>query len=352
MMTMFQLTTRILLPTVVFLALAVAAIQYLFIEGIIEGRIDSKLDAICDQPLDSASSPLRIAYTGFSEPDKRFCGIAVIYHSIMTPFYRPFLLEFLAGAGATLLVPFVEAARDKHSSLFGLPGITFGMLGQFGGMGLATPVYALLFVTSGAAARKPGPGAKINQGNAEALLFGLIVGWIIPTACLAFLEDPTVTILWQIFPIVMEVLQVAHRIVRPPSRLTESGYYTVQAAYATVLVASAVLHIHYIWPLLSDQDTLSQLFLPSLGPIDRATAPLLDGLLDFLKWDFGIGIVSAFVLSLWFADNLFSCVVLIIWCIATTVVLGPAAAICSVLMWREEKLNGPNQATKVDKKEN
>lgn len=332
-----------LLPSAIFLACAAVAIQCLVIRGLIQSRIRNKLDVICDDPLEASSNPLRMAYTGNLEVDKVLCGMGVFYHTAMTPSYIPFFLEFTGVIAAMSLIPFAEAARDHRSSFLGngVPG-TVGMLAQLLGPGLVMPLYYLLFVTTGAADRKPGSagGAKINQGNAEALLFGLM-GCIIPTASMVLFQDPTVTAIWQLFPIIMEIAQFCHRIIRPPSRLTESGYYTVQATYATVLVASTAIHIQYVWPLLSNIDALKQLFLPSFGSSDPGAAPLLDGIFYFFKWDFTLSVVSTYFLPLWFTDDLLSCVVVIVWCIATTIVLGPGAAIASILMWREEKLNRP-----------
>lgn len=344
-----------LLPSAIFLACAAAAIQFLIIRGLIQSHIRNKLDVICDEPLEDSSNPLRMAYTSNLEVDKVLCGMGVFYHTAMTPFYIPFFLEFMGVVAAVFLIPFAEASRDNRSLFLGngVPGAV-GMLAQLLSMGLVMPLYYLLFITTGAADRKPGPagGAKINQGNAEALLFGLIIGCIIPTACMILFQDPTVTAIWQIFPIIMEIAQFCHRIIRPPSRLTESGYYTVQATYAMVLVVSAAIHFHYVWPILSDIDTLKQLFLPLFGSNDLGAAPLLDGIIYFFKWDFTLSMVPAFILPLWFTDDSFSCVVVIIWCIATTIVLGPGAAIASILMWREEKLNRPNTAVKMIEKQN
>ena len=343
-----------LLPSAVFLAWAAAAIYFLFVRCLIQGRIRNKLDVICDVPLEVTSNPLRMAYTGNLELDKALCGIGVFYHTAMTPSYLPFFLEFMGAVTAIFVIPFAEASRDSHASSLGtgVPG-AIGTLAQFFSMGLVMPLYYLAFIRTGAADRKPGPvgGSKINQGNAEALLFGLIIGCIIPTACLVLLQDPVVTAIWQIFPVIMEIAQLAHRIIRPPSRLTASGYYTVQATYAMVLVGSAAIHIHYIWPLFDDIDALKQLFLPPFGPSDPAASPLLDGILYFYKWDNALCVIPTFFLVLWFTDDLLSCVVVVAWCVATTIVLGPGAAITSILIWREEKLNRPNNAVKVVEKQ-
>lgn len=339
--------TRFLLPTVIFLGLAATAVHFLFLNGVIQSRVNEKLDTICFSPFEVSSSPLRLAYTGYEEVDKTLCGVCMFFHAIMAPFHRPLLAETLAGFSASLAFLFAEAARDRRPFFIAIPAV-FGVLMQTMSYGLIMPLYSLLFVTAGTRVKSgSGSGFKINQANAEALLFALLVGYIVPTVCMVLFEDATVTAIWQIFPITMGILGFAHRLIRSPSRYIESGYYTVQATFALVFVGSAAVHILYVWPLFNETATLQRLFLPYVGPDDPAASPLIDNIAEFFKWDFTLGLVSNFVLFLWFADGLFQCIAITVWCTATTIVLGPGAAISSVLMWREEKLNRLDRTTKA-----
>ncbi|KAG6331186.1 hypothetical protein ID866_7901 [Astraeus odoratus] len=340
------------LPSAIFLTLSAAAFYLLFVQSILHSHVTDKVAVTCHTPLDGASSPLRLEYTGYPELDKLVCCVGFFFHTAMTPFYRPLLAELLGAVAAPVIITFAEAARDKRPFLLGLPAAIW-VLAQLMSLALVMALYSLAAIVTGVTGRKPGPtsGAKINQGNAEALLFGLIVGYIIPSACMVALEDPIVTAIWQVFPLIMQVATLLHRIIRPPSRLIESGYYTVQATFATVFLGSAAIHIHYIWPLCSDTDTLKQVLIPSFGLNYLAAAPPVDSVIEFLKWDLAIGMVSTFFLVLWFADNFFQCLVIIVWCISTTIVLGPGAAISSILMWREEKLNRPSHIPTVQKED-
>ncbi|KAI6043043.1 hypothetical protein EDC04DRAFT_3107744 [Pisolithus marmoratus] len=240
----------------------------------------------------------------------------------MTPFYRPLLAEILAGFSASLALLFAEAARDQRPFFIALP-VVFGLLMQTMSYGLIMPLYSLLFITAGVGVKSgSGSRSRVKQANAEALFLALLEGYIIPTICMMLFEDATVTAIWQIFPIYMGIVVFVHRLVRSPSRYTGSGYYTVQATFALVFVASAAVHILYVWPLFKETDTLRRLFLPY--------SPLTDNIVEFFKWDGTLGMVSNLALLLWFADNLFQCIVIAVWCIATTVVLGPGAAVSSV----------------------
>ncbi|KAI5983781.1 hypothetical protein EDD15DRAFT_2521969 [Pisolithus albus] len=316
--------TRFLLPAVIFLGLAATAVHFLFLNGISQSRVNEKLDPICFSPFEVSSSPLRLAYTGYEEVDKTLCGVCI----------------------ASIAFLFAEAARDQRPLFMAMPAV-FGVLMQTLSFGLIMPLYSLLFVIAGAGIKsRSGSRFKINQANAEALLFAVLVGYIVPQVCMVLFEDAIVTAIWQIFPIFMGVLGFAHRLIRSPSRHIESGHYTVQATFALVFVGSAVVHILYVWPLFNETATLQRLFLPYTGPDDPAAYPLIDNIAGFFKWDFSLGVVSTFALFLWFADDLLQCIVIAVWCIATTIVLGPGAAISSVLMWREEKLNGFDRTAK------
>lgn len=336
----FRLVTRFLLPALVFLGLAATAINFLFLKGVTQSQVKEKLAIICASPLEVSSSPLRLAYTGHDEVDKTMCTVCSFFHALMGPSHLPLLAETLAGFSASLAFIFAEAARDQRPFFIAMP-VVFGVLMQILSFGFIMPLYSLLFITAGTRVKSGTLSVKINQANAEALLFALLVGFVVPTVSMFLFEDATVTAIWQFFPIIMGFLGFAHRLIRSPSRHTESGYSTVQAMYALVFVASAAVHIRYVWPLFTETDALQHLFLPYVGSDDPALAPAVENIAEFFKWDFLLGVASTFVLLLSFAESLFQCIVITVWCIATTVVLGPGAAISSVLMWREEQLNKP-----------
>ncbi|KAI6036866.1 hypothetical protein BKA83DRAFT_677790 [Pisolithus microcarpus] len=237
--------TRFLLPAVIFLGLAAIAVHFLFLNGVIQ----KTWNPFVSLPFEVSSSPLRLPYTGYEEVDKT---------SSVLP-----RIAFL----------FAEAARDQRPFFMAMPAV-FGVLMQTMSFGLIMPLYSLLFVIAGTGVRSgSGSRFKINQANAEALLFAVLVGYIVPTVCMVLFEDAIVTAIWQIFP----------------------NYH-------------------------------GRLFLPYVGSDDPAAYPLIDNIAGFFKWDFTLG-----VLFLWFADDLLQCT-----CHRG---LGPGAAISSVLMWREEKLN-------------
>jgi hypothetical protein len=56
--------------------------------------------------------------------------------------------------------------------------------------------------------------------------------------------------------------------------------------------------------------------------------------------------------TLWFARNAKQVVLITLWNVIVTVVVGPGAAVSGVLLWREWALNGaPEEPSKVSKEE-
>ncbi|KIJ60618.1 hypothetical protein HYDPIDRAFT_138813 [Hydnomerulius pinastri MD-312] len=344
-----RLITHGAIPVVVFPALSFAASQLIFGLTLYRGGLEAKLNAICDAS--SGIESLTLDYTGMPDVDKVVCGMVGFFHALMDPTYRPLLAELAATMAVLSIIPFVEAAREKRSFFLRTPAAV-GVIFQLLTLGVIMPLYSLLFIVTGAAGRKPGPtsGAKINQANAEALLFALFVGYIIPTVCMIIFEDPIVTAIWQAFPLLMEVAQFVHRVIRPPSRYIESGYRTVQATFIFIFLASTAIHAFYVWPLLGDFETLREMFVPSVVAQNPATSSLSDGVAAFIKWDVIIGGGSTILSTAWMANGVLEFIAIILWHSVAIVLLGPGASIAGVLLWKEAKLNRGSQALKLEEK--
>ncbi|KIJ17068.1 hypothetical protein PAXINDRAFT_130597 [Paxillus involutus ATCC 200175] len=279
--------------------------------------------------------------------------MVAFFHALMDPSYRPLVAELFTTLTVLTIIPFAEAARARRPFVLRGPAAVC-MIFQLASLGVIMPLYSLLFVITGTASLRPGPfttrGTKINQANAEALLFALVLGYIVPTLCMLVYEDPMVTAIWQVFPLLTEFSQFAHRVIRPPSKYIESGHRTVMATFGLVFVASAALHATYMWPLLGDWEALEVMVVPSLGALDPAATSLTEGVAAFMKWDIIIGAGSTMLSTLWMAGDLVQCLAIVLWYGVATVLIGPGAAIAGVLLWKEAKLNGGSQVEKVREK--
>ncbi|KAF8841988.1 hypothetical protein BDN67DRAFT_430936 [Paxillus ammoniavirescens] len=347
-----KLLTHVL-PLLIFPFLSFKAIQFIFGLSFYQNGLQFKLNAICDPTTALASHPFRLAYTVTPEVDKFLCIMVAFFHILMDPFYRPLVAELFTTLAAVAIIMFAEAARDKRPFVLRTPTAVC-LIFQFASFGVIMPLYSLLFVITGTASLRPGPlttpGTKINQANAEALLFSFVLGYIVPTLCMLVYEDSMVTAIWQIFPLFIELSQFAYRVICPPSKRIESGHRTVMATFALVFVASAAVHVMYMWPLLGDWEALRVMVVPSLGALDPAATSLTEGVVEFIKWDFITAAGPTMLSTLWMASNFVQCLTVVLWYGIATVLLGPGTAIAGVLLWREERLNGGNQAEKVEEK--
>ncbi|KIK92017.1 hypothetical protein PAXRUDRAFT_148219 [Paxillus rubicundulus Ve08.2h10] len=278
--------------------------------------------------------------------------MVAFFHTLMDPFYRPLVAELFTTLAVLTIIPFAEAAREKRPFVLRGPAAVCIMF-QLASLGVVMPLYSLLFVVTGAASLGSGPlttpGTKVNQANAEALLFALVLGYVVPTLCMLVYEDPMLTAIWQVFPLLTELSQFAHRVIRPPSKYIESGHRTVMATFGLVFVASAAMHATYVWPFFGNWEGLRAMVVPSLGALDPTATSLAENVVAFLKWDFIIGAGSTMLSTLWMADDFVQCLAIVLWHGVATVLLGPGAAVAGVWLWREARLNG-GQVANVQKK--
>ncbi|OAX40504.1 hypothetical protein K503DRAFT_687381 [Rhizopogon vinicolor AM-OR11-026] len=235
---------------------------------------------------------------------------------------------------AIAIIPFAEAVRESRSAWLRMPATT-GIIFQLCSCAVIMPVYWFTFALTGGTTRRD----NINQGNAEALLSALLVGYALPTVCMVVLENPVMTAIWQVFPLFMKIAQWAHCKIRPPSRYTGSGCRTVQAMYMLVIITSASLHAVYIWPLFNSPALFQKIMIPPMAPSDSTTISITEGVAAFLKWDMAFGAGSTILITLWFARSLTDLVLLILWHAVATIAVGPGAVIAGAMLWREATIN-------------
>lgn len=343
----------VLFPLLVFPFLTFAGLYFILHQSLMQTGLQFKINAICDPDL--APHPYRLAYTNIPSADKVLCGMAVFFHALIDPAYKPLLAVLFPAIGIVGLIPFLEAARDRRPFVLRMP-TAIGVLFQLASMGVVMPLYALLFVITGTASIRPSttqtasPPSKINQGNAEALLFGFLLGYVFPTTLMVFLVRPAVTAIWQGFPILFALAIFAHKVIRPPSRYVQSGYPTVVATLAFTFFLSALLHAVYVWPVLTDTAALRTMFIPVVDVFDPEAMSLADGVLKFIKWDLILGVGSVILATFWMADSALCLVGIFVWYGIASIAFGPPAAIAGVFLWRERRLNGQTQAGKTAQK--
>jgi len=257
----------------------------------------------------------------------------------------PFSVDFLAALSSLVALTFVESTRSGRSAALAFPA-TMGLFYQTTGAGIVFPLFWLALILSGHTRMSPA-AAKIDQANAEAVLFAVLIGFTVPSALLLTMQDPTVTALWNFFPFWMWLAQTGHLFFRPSSRFHTSGYWTIQATFIFTLISSAIFHVSAIWSAKDNLVFLRHLYIPPILPPNPAKTSLQMATHVFLQWDFIFTMGSSLVGTLWFANGVREAASIALWNIIATVIVGPGAAVSGVLLWREWKLNGASRERSI-----
>ncbi|KAF7294721.1 Citreoviridin biosynthesis protein D [Mycena indigotica] len=282
--------------------------------------------------LSAELTPYRIPYTHISAVDSTFCNFVAFFHLAFTPEVRPLLEYFFGTAFALLAIPAFEAARPGRHSSLALP-VIYGLCMQLFTVAAVLPIYWLVFIFTGAHRREPQAGiSMISAGHAQAIVFGLIIGVAVPSACLLVLQDATVTALWQLFPVWQYMAQSFHLLLRRPVP-QESGFTWIQVLYAATFMLASSTHLAFVF----GDNNLKAMFVPSFAPRIGA-APNLQ-VLDLLQWDMGLAFVSTLLATISFGKTTTQRFRILLWNIVSSFVVGPGAAIAAVALWRESQLH-------------
>ena len=329
------------MPTLLFISLACGAYHFLF------GHINkSGGGALLAAQCPPNPGPNNMRYVGLRPVDNFLCLLVAFFQANMGESITiPFSGDFLASIAAPVALTFIESSRSGHSLAVSFP-LTLGVLYQTKGGGVGFPLFWLALILSGHHRLTRG-AARIDQAKAEAALFAVLVGYALPTVLLFTLQDPMVTALWQFFPFWMWAAKAGHLFFRPSSRYNTSGYWTVQATFIFTFVMSAIPHIAALWMTEGDPKLLKYLYVPPISPPDPATTTLHSATHVFFQWDAVFMLGSSLLGTLWFASGAKQAVLIALWGVVASVVVGPGAAISGVLLWREWRLNGaPEEASK------
>jgi hypothetical protein len=329
----------VLLPALLFTPLAFAGRHFLIGFLVKSGGAALLTDQCPPNP-----GPYSVRYVGLGPVDGLLCILVAFFQSSFDPTTFPFSADFAASWTASVALTFVEAARSGRSSLLAFPAV-LGLIYQTQGAGFTFPLFWLALILSGHT-RLNRIAARIDQARAEAALFAVLAGFALPTALMLILQDPVVTAVWQFFPAWMWVAQATHLFIRPSSRYNTSGYWTVQATFIFTFIVSAISHIAAILTI-KDLAVLRDLYVPPIVPSDPATTNLQLASHVFFQWDAVFTMGSSLLGTLWFARNAKQVVLITLWNVVATVVVGPGAAVSGVLLWREQALNGTPEEPEV-----
>ena len=329
--------------SVIFLGLLGLAVKYLGIHPKENGLFD-KLAELC-----VPGGPYVRPYFGVEGLDATACSVVGLLTETMSPASLPFV-SYFAGAAAPVyfLLVAVEGHRQNAPWLIALPYL-YTLATQTAGFCLVAPLYAFIYVISGAPRRA---ASTVTKRQAEAILFSFFVGGYAPTIAMLLTQNPYAIVAWQFFPLIVTFLHYTYLLLAPKS--TESGYSTLRSGYVLTFCISAAIHQFILVPRLLAEDPVaefSKTFLPSVALLDSSHT--LEQLVkDLLQWDVVLGNGAISLLTLWWAESSGEFVGLLLLQLIGSVFFGPGAAVAAALIWRETVIDETVKKVAIAPKKN
>ncbi|KAF9072987.1 hypothetical protein BDP27DRAFT_1417750 [Rhodocollybia butyracea] len=328
---------------VTFSALAVQAFNYIIGHAQASGLYD-KLGAHCHANVDGLIS-YRLPYTGIAAIDEILCNIVAFFHVSFEPEVKPALAYLLISAIPIVSHPFFEAHRPSSPFVLGYPVIITQLM-QILSFGASFSVYWMVFILSGAAQTRSGPKSTITKAQAQAVLFGVLLGMILLSGCLFAFQDPFVTAIWQISPIVVATASFVQYTATPTTeRQTDSGYPLIRGFYLASFLLISSVHITML--TTKNPEELKALFLPSVDILPSSTSAALQAL-NVLQWDGVFGLGASVLATLWFGQNVTEVLALLVCNVLASPLVGPGAAFAASALWRESRLHRDFKSTKTE----
>ncbi|KAK0231329.1 hypothetical protein IW262DRAFT_1427202 [Armillaria fumosa] len=281
-------------------------------------------------------SPNFILHTNNDLIDSGLCGIVSVFNVAMKPELMPFLVYFIGTlAPAAVLFQSFESARKGRRFTTSHSAVLFGILGQLVTFAAVMPLYWLYQILSGNLKKQK--SGRMTQAQAEAAVFGVFIGWVIPSVAMVTIQDPRITGLWQFAPIIDFIAGSIYLLFHPPTVRSQSGFHTMQTAYVGAFLMATSLHLFALSKFTSLDDALAFFF-----PASYAIAPT-EGVLwytaNLFQWDFAVGIGCCLFGSLWCARSVSQVIWLVVWIMIGSVSVGPGAAFTAIALWREARLS-------------
>ena len=311
------------LPFLVFPTLSALAFTLIF--GRHKSALEEGLTAQCSP---DSMSPYFLPYTG--PFDQAFCPIVAFFHLLIDfPDSLATLTYTIGIAGPLVLLPIVESSRAGQNTFLAYP-VIWGLLTQAATLGVTFPIYWLVFVLT--PKKKDGFGGRsLTQSQAEAIIFSVIVGAVLPSVAMLVMDDFYVTAIWQLYPIYISFAQFLYPQFRSS---TQSGYRVMQAIYLGCFMISSSVHIAAVWPILKDVNAVKALLMPSFAPLPISNEVHFYAL-EFLKWDVLFAYTSSALAMLWFANNAKQVFGIILWSTFAIPLLGFGATVMGIAIWKD-----------------
>ncbi|KAF8503751.1 hypothetical protein F5888DRAFT_1800037 [Russula emetica] len=332
---MSTLVLRVLLPALLFIPLALIGRHFVMGHIGVSGGA-----AFLFNQCPPNSGPYCVRYVGLGPIDDALCFLVAFYQASFDPTGIHLTADFLASLSGPIALTFVEAARSGRSIILAFPAI-MGVVYMIDCAAFTFPFFWIALILFGHT-RLDRAAARIDQARAEAARFAVLAGYVVPTMIMLTLQLPYIAAYWSLFPVWMGLGHAAHLFIRPSSRYNTSGYWTIQTTFIVTFITSAIYHVSAIWSV-KDLASLRDLYVPPIVAPDPSIITLPLAVHVLLKWDALVALGSNLLGTLWFARNAEQVVLIAVWNVIASVVVGPGAAVSGVLLWREWTLNGERE---------
>ena len=337
-----------ILPVLLFPTISALATTYIF-RHIHESGLGSALEGLCSAQTDLSENPYRLPYTAIDALDKVLCNLVTFFQFAIQPDEDEPLPRLFTSYGLGNLLPLfaviaIEMQRYRLSARtagkwIGNPFLSsFSLLGviyQNVTIAITFPIYFTMAILFGST---PGRKNMLTKQHVEAIMFGVLMGYLIPAIGMLVLNDPHVTAIWQFFPIIVSMFKHMHLAVkRPREEDVGKAHGAVRMLYLITGIVASSMNVALVWPKLAslDFDSLKLLFVPArlYGYTWATTAGQT---MELLQWDVLFVYIATILWTFWLvAGGWRRGAWVAAWYAVAVPLVGPGAAVAGVAMWRE-----------------
>ncbi|CAG7925580.1 unnamed protein product [Penicillium olsonii] len=267
------------------------------------------------------------------------------------------MFSFMADIGPVYGIWLLESYRKGSSGFDALLPILAGTAFQLKGIGKFAPLYyAIEYIRKPLSSMLHGDNRDMKMTALASLLPATLAGYYLPTFANFFastLESRrSWNAAWQLFPVVVPLLQLPFRIMAKPQSPTvleeskqqrQKNMFAIRCTYGALAMISGLSFLYARFSAPAGT-SLADIFLPNLHGHTEAVGSFSEGIARFLQYDQVISMASGFIwLGLRLRELKQSGARVSWWkstcaMLGATVTVGPGAAFALGWGWREEAL--------------
>jgi hypothetical protein len=338
-----------IVPVLLFPTLSALATTYIF-GHVHKSGLGSALEGLCSAQTGSSENPYKLSYSiGIAAVDKVLCNLVTFFQFAIQPdedepLPRLFTSYCLGNLLPLFTIIVVEMQRYRLSARTtgkwnGNPFLSsFSLVGaicQNVTVAITVPIYFTMNILFGSAR---GRKDMLTKQHVEAIMFGILIGYIIPSIGMLVLNDPHVTAIWQFFPIIVSMFKHVHLAVkRPREEGVGKAHSAVRMLYLITGIVASSINVALVWPKLAslDLDSLKLLLVPA-GLYGYTWATMAGETMELLQWDLMFASIATIFWTFWLvAGGWRRGAWVAAWYAVAVPLVGPGAAVAGVAMWRE-----------------